>query len=202
MPERTKAPVKYQRFEELPVWNDAIELAVRLLEISQAGRLNGVGDLKSQLERSVISISNIIAEGFERGTNNELITFLYIAKGSSCEVRSMLLLLGRLPKMEDLRLRSTSCSGGSRMSPGSSGAGSSRSRIRRTRADDPRTRRRDRRRKLPSSETGFWPKSARSRTRRCGTGTTQAKQETSRSEPTGAIGRRCEPSDDTGTHNS
>ena len=94
--------MKYQRFEELPVWNDAIELAARLLQVSQAGRLNGVGDLKTQLERAVISISNNIAEGFERGTNNELINFLYIAKASSCEVRSMLRLLERMPNTEDL----------------------------------------------------------------------------------------------------
>ena len=89
----------YRRFEDLPVWNDAIELAVRLLRISQAGRLNGIGDLKNQLERAAISISNNIAEGFERGTNQELITFLYFARGSAGEVRSMLNLLGRLTQM-------------------------------------------------------------------------------------------------------
>ncbi len=66
------------------------------------GDLNGIGDLKSQLERATISISNNIAEGFERGTNEELVTFLYIAKGSSGEVRSMLRLLARLPRTEGL----------------------------------------------------------------------------------------------------
>lgn len=55
----------YERFEDLPVWNDAIGLAVRLLEVSEAGHLGGVGDLKSQLERAAISISNNIAEGFD-----------------------------------------------------------------------------------------------------------------------------------------
>jgi four helix bundle protein len=94
--------VGYRRFEDLPVWKDAIELAVRLLRISQAGRLTGVGDLKSQLERAVISISNNIAEGCERGTSQELITFLYIARGSTGEVPSMLNLLGRLTEMGDL----------------------------------------------------------------------------------------------------
>ena len=90
------ARLRYQRFEDLPVWNDAIELAVRLLRISQTGRLNGLGDLKNQLERAAISISNNIAEGFERGTNQELVTFLYYARGSAGEVRSMLHLLARL----------------------------------------------------------------------------------------------------------
>ncbi len=45
----------YQRFEELPVWKDAIELAARILRLSQTGRFKGVGDLKSQLERAAIS---------------------------------------------------------------------------------------------------------------------------------------------------
>jgi hypothetical protein len=35
-----------RRFEDRPVWNDAIELAVHVLGIPQAGLLNGVGDLK------------------------------------------------------------------------------------------------------------------------------------------------------------
>jgi four helix bundle protein len=94
--------LKYQRFEDLPVWNDAIELAVRLLRLSQTGRLKGLGDLKNQLERAAISISNNIAEGFERGTNQELITFLYISRGSTGEARSMLHILCRLAELEDL----------------------------------------------------------------------------------------------------
>jgi four helix bundle protein len=94
--------VKYQRFEDLPVWNDAIELALRLFQFSARESLKGVGDLKNQIERSAVSISNNIAEGFERGTNDELISFLYIARGSSGEVRSMLHLLKRYLEMEDL----------------------------------------------------------------------------------------------------
>ncbi|MHB1556826.1 MAG: four helix bundle protein [Isosphaeraceae bacterium] len=92
----------YQRFEELPVWKDAIELAARILRISQTGRFKGVGDLKSQLERAAISVSNNIAEGYERGTSEELITFLYIARGSVGEVRSMLHLLNRLPGLDEI----------------------------------------------------------------------------------------------------
>lgn len=45
-----------------------------------------------QLERATLSISSNIAEGFERGTTKELIHFLYIARGSSGEVRSLLTL--------------------------------------------------------------------------------------------------------------
>ena len=86
----------YQRFEQLPVWNDAIELALQVFRLSATGRLNGFADLRSQLERATLSISNNVAEGFERGTNSELLAFLYIARGSAGEARSMIHLLSRL----------------------------------------------------------------------------------------------------------
>ena len=49
--------------------------------------------LRDQLERAAVSVSNNIAEGFEHGTTNELVAFLYIARGSAGEVRSMLRVL-------------------------------------------------------------------------------------------------------------
>ncbi|MBC7900392.1 MAG: four helix bundle protein [Saprospiraceae bacterium] len=63
----------------------------------------GLGDTKNQLERAALSISNNIAEGFERGTTTELIHFLYIAKGSCGETRSMLCLCERVPRFIDLK---------------------------------------------------------------------------------------------------
>lgn len=50
----------------------------------------GTGDMANQIQRASLSISNNIAEGFERGSNAELVQYLYIAKGSTSEVRSML----------------------------------------------------------------------------------------------------------------
>ena len=88
--------MKYQKFEDLPVWNTAIELAVRMFELTGTGCLQGYSGLKGQIERASVSVSNNIAEGFERGTRDELLTFLYIARGSAGEVLSMLCLLERL----------------------------------------------------------------------------------------------------------
>ena len=45
------------------------------------------------MDRAALSVSNNIAEGFERGTTNELLQFIYIARGSAGEVRSMLALI-------------------------------------------------------------------------------------------------------------
>jgi four helix bundle protein len=95
--------MKYSRFEELPVWQAAIGLAERVFRLTAAPGFQAQGDLRSQLQRAALSISNNIAEGFERGTTQELVTFLYIARGSAGEVRSMLYLLERLPPFKDLR---------------------------------------------------------------------------------------------------
>ncbi len=93
--------MKYRRFEDLPVWQDAIELAVRIFALTARPNFKGYGSLADQIERAVVSISNNIAEGFERGTTPELLTFLYISRGSSGETRSLLCLIDRLPGFEE-----------------------------------------------------------------------------------------------------
>src|SRR5258706_7706725 len=50
---------------------------------------------RDQLDRASLSVSNNIAEGFERGTTNELLQFIYIARGSAGEGRSMLTVKSR-----------------------------------------------------------------------------------------------------------
>ena len=64
--------MKYERFEDLPVWKAALELAVRVFELTRREAFIGHGALRNQLERAVVSISNNVAEGFERGTTQEL----------------------------------------------------------------------------------------------------------------------------------
>src|SRR5215211_1678868 len=79
-----------------------MELGVRTFAMTSTGCLRAYSGLRDQLERAAVSVSNNIAEGFERGTNQELLTFLYIARGSSGEVRSMLCLLEHLPGLDVL----------------------------------------------------------------------------------------------------
>jgi len=75
--------VKYTRFEELPVWRDAMALCERIFALTDEHVFGRKGDLRSQLERAALSIANNVAEGFERGTTQELLTFLYVARGSA-----------------------------------------------------------------------------------------------------------------------
>ena len=85
--------MQYRRFEDLPVWRDAANLASLMFEFTALDQFRRHAGLRDQLERAAFSVSNNIAEGFERGTTNELVAFLYIARGSAGEVRSMLRVL-------------------------------------------------------------------------------------------------------------
>lgn len=109
--------MRYTRFEDLPVWNSAIELALQVYELTSQPSFRSRYSLRNQLERASLSVSNNIAEGFERGTNKELLAFLYIARGSAGEVRSMLCLLERMPtfqllgnRIDQLKRGAESCS--------------------------------------------------------------------------------------------
>jgi four helix bundle protein len=51
-------------------------------------------------DRAALSISNNIAEGFERSTTNELLAFIAIARGSAGEVRSMMAVVKNRPKLK------------------------------------------------------------------------------------------------------
>ena len=95
--------MKYERFEDLPCWQAALDLAVRVQVLTKDRFFSQPGDLCSQLRRAALSVSNNIAEGFERGSTAELLTFLDIARGSTGEVRSMLHFINRLPDATSLQ---------------------------------------------------------------------------------------------------
>jgi four helix bundle protein len=80
----------YKRFEDLPVWQEAMRLAHGVYDLTEHPRFKISVSLRDQIERSSMSVSDNVAEGFERGTTNELLAFLYIARGSAGETRSKL----------------------------------------------------------------------------------------------------------------
>ena len=90
---------KYQKFEELPVWQEAARLYNRVLDLLEEPNVTFTSAFRNQLERAALSVSNNIAEGFERVTTHELSSFLAIARGSSGEVRSMLAVVRDRPRL-------------------------------------------------------------------------------------------------------
>lgn len=76
-----------QKFEDLICWIRAREL-VKGVYVALKG-CNDFG-FRDQIQRAAVSVMSNIAEGFERGTQQELINYLYIAKGSAGEVRAQL----------------------------------------------------------------------------------------------------------------
>ena len=90
----------YQRFEDLPVWQEAIRLAEGCEDLLFAAKDSISFSKRDQLDRCSLSVSNNIAEGFERGSTKELLQFIYIARGSSGEVRSMLAFFSRRPALQ------------------------------------------------------------------------------------------------------
>ena len=91
---------KYETFEQLPVWQEAARLYNRVLDLLEEPNLPLSSGFRNQLDRAALSISNNVAEGFERLTTSELISFLAIAKGSGGEVRSMLAVVRDRPRLK------------------------------------------------------------------------------------------------------
>lgn len=79
--------MKVETFEDIIAWQRAKELTILLYK--DLSNLKDYG-FRDQLQRASVSIMNNIAEGFERRSNKELKQYLFIAKGSCGEVRSML----------------------------------------------------------------------------------------------------------------
>ena len=79
-----------KRFEDLDAWKLGRTLTNRVYAITKdapAARDYGFTD---QLRRAAVSVMSNVAEGFDRGSNKDFAKFLFIARGSAAEVRSLL----------------------------------------------------------------------------------------------------------------
>jgi four helix bundle protein len=90
---------KIVKFEDLNVWQKSQDLAV---EIYQIFKYSKEFDLRSQIIRATLSISNNIAEGFDRHSKKEFIRFLNIVLASNSELKSMLYFLKRVELLNEL----------------------------------------------------------------------------------------------------
>ena len=75
-------------FKDLVVWQRAKDLAVRIYQLSEQGKLGKDLGLSSQIRKSALSVASNIAEGDERDTDREAARFFYIAKGSLAALRT------------------------------------------------------------------------------------------------------------------
>lgn len=90
-----------RRFEDLIAWQKAQDLAVRINVLLKE---NKDWHFKGQIWRACISISNNIAEGFDRGSTKEFTYYLRISLGSCSEVKSMIYLGTRIGYFDEHKL--------------------------------------------------------------------------------------------------
>jgi len=83
----------FKSFEDILAWQKAGKLALHIYKEFSLCRDFG---FKDQIQRASVSVPNNIAEGFERGSVRDFKKFLYIARGSCGEIRSMLILAFKL----------------------------------------------------------------------------------------------------------
>jgi four helix bundle protein len=80
----------FSSFTEITAWQKARELSKAIFKLYSTGSFAKDFALKDQINRSVGSIMDNIAEGFERGGRNEFVNFLTYSKGSAGETLSQL----------------------------------------------------------------------------------------------------------------
>src|SRR5437867_1343012 len=79
-----------KRFEDIEAWQRTRQLVQAIYEISSLGDFAKDFGLKDQIRRAAVSVLSNIAEGFERGGDQEFLQFLAVAKGSCGELRAQL----------------------------------------------------------------------------------------------------------------
>ena len=81
--------MQVKNFEDLEIWKDARALTRAIYQLTRDPKFSKDFGLRDQIQRATVSMMSNIAEGFERGGNQEFIQFLYVAK-ASCGLRSQL----------------------------------------------------------------------------------------------------------------
>jgi four helix bundle protein len=87
---------KIKPHKNLEVWKQGIELTKLVYKLAQQLPADEKFGLISQLKRAAVSIPLNIAEGAAKHTKKEFIHFLYISRGSSSEVDTLLVIVNEL----------------------------------------------------------------------------------------------------------
>ena len=81
----------YNSFEEMPIWQKSMDLAVEIYDITETLPRKEDYGLTSQIRRSALSVPGNIAEGFGRRHTKDKMNFYYDARGSLSETKSHLI---------------------------------------------------------------------------------------------------------------
>lgn len=81
----------YNSFEEMPVWQKAMDMAVEIFYLTEGLPKKEDYGLTSQIRRSALSVPGNIAEGFGRRHIKEKMNFYYDSRGSLSETKSHLI---------------------------------------------------------------------------------------------------------------
>lgn len=87
-------------FEDLDVWRRSCDLSVQVCRAFQ--KCSDFG-FKDQITRSAVSVPSNIAEGAERNSRKEFSQFLGYAKGSAGELRTQIIIAGRLGYITEIQ---------------------------------------------------------------------------------------------------
>ena len=93
--------MKVEKFEDLIAWKKAREMTKEIYQFTGDGDFSRDFGLRDQIRRASVSIMSNLAEGFERGSSKEFHQYLVIAKASSAEVRSQLVVAFDVGYLDD-----------------------------------------------------------------------------------------------------
>lgn len=89
-------------FENLKVWHRAVELAVSVYNLTENSKsFKKDFGLKEQMRRSSVSISSNISEGDELGTDKQAVRHFFIAKGSTAELYTQIIISCKIGYLAD-----------------------------------------------------------------------------------------------------
>jgi len=82
--------MKAMCFEDLDCWKLGRDLSREVYALTKSAPFARDFAMIDQIRRAAVSVMTNIAEGFERGSRKDFAKFLYIARGSAGETRSLL----------------------------------------------------------------------------------------------------------------
>ena len=83
-------------YKDLIVWQKAMDLTTEIYRLTKNLPKDELYGLTNQLRRAAVSIPSNIAEGNARTSTGDYVRFLSIARGSTAEVETQLLICVRL----------------------------------------------------------------------------------------------------------